>query len=98
VAFLKRTLPWIEPEGWDREKIVTAGRLLLEGDRRLEAHLASVCDSLGVLFHSTIPALEREVQTSRSLTYYRFDTHWNSRGNAAVGRDVAAWIDSIWEG
>lgn len=98
VAFLRRALPWIEREGWDREKIVAAGRLLLEGDRRLASHLSDVCDSLAVPFHSTIPALEREVQMSRNLTYYRFDTHWNTRGNAAVGRDLAAWIGTVWEG
>jgi len=98
IEFLKRTLPWVVPEGWDDEKIAAAGRLLLEGDRRLEAHLSSVCDSLGISFHSTIPALERYVQTSRSLAYFRFDTHWNTNGNEAVGKDMAAWIEDIWQG
>ena len=94
INFLSATLPWIRRENWSREKIVTAGRLLLEGDRRLEAYLAEVCDTLA--FHSTIPALDRAVRESGHLMYYRFDMHWNASGNRTVGDDVASWVSRVW--
>ena len=84
--------------GWrTRDSLIEAGSRVLQADMLLESYLGKVCGEMQVPFHSLRPSLKEYVQDHDELVYYRFDTHWNNHGNAAVGHSVADWLATIPE-
>jgi hypothetical protein len=92
LAFVQAFVPEAREGDWSRERLVEAGRRVLDGDLQLERHLSEVCNRMGVAFHSVRPELRQAATRSGDLTYYHFDTHWNDKAHAAAGRSVAEWL------
>lgn len=86
------TFKTLDEDGWltDTASEGTVDDYINRLDNQRDA-IQIVAQELGIQFIDLTPAFVEEV-LAESLTYYRYDTHWNQAGHTIAGQTVAEYI------